>query len=323
MPTYKPSAYTGREPYIFISYAHKDSEKVLPIIDGLQKRGFRVWYDEGLEVGSSWGDMIEEHLYNCSCAVCFISQNFLNSQNCQDEIDYAKEIGKGPLIIYLETFEIPRGFLFRYNRFHALKYEDFTGNDHFLDKLCATAQIVACKDEAAAPPAPAKPASSVPVPPAPKKQANDFSIRTFTCKLCGYQGIAEGTATTASCPMCGSPLRLEPTPVAVPAPDPVLVDPKKLYEQASQYEWGRDGVRQDLKKAYELYLEAAQLGDARAQDCVGQMYFDGRIVARDLHEAMKWFQLSAAQKYAPAQLHKQLCQDKLNGRDLNYKPRHS
>ena len=97
-----PKAYEGNEPYIFISYAHKDSDKVIPIIQALQDRGFRVWYDEGLEVGSSWSDMIEEYLFKCACTICFISPNFLNSQNCQDEIDYAKEIKKSPLIVYLE-----------------------------------------------------------------------------------------------------------------------------------------------------------------------------------------------------------------------------
>ena len=30
-----PVAYKGDEPYIFISYAHKDAETVLPIVDRL------------------------------------------------------------------------------------------------------------------------------------------------------------------------------------------------------------------------------------------------------------------------------------------------
>ena len=48
----RPIAYSGDEPYLFISYAHKDSERVLPVILSLQEKGFRVWYDEGIEVGS-------------------------------------------------------------------------------------------------------------------------------------------------------------------------------------------------------------------------------------------------------------------------------
>ena len=49
-----PVAYKGDQPYIFISYAHKDSNIVLPIIARLQQDGYRVWYDEGIALGSSW-----------------------------------------------------------------------------------------------------------------------------------------------------------------------------------------------------------------------------------------------------------------------------
>ena len=38
----RPIAYEGKEPFIFISYSHKDSDRVVPIIEGLQQRGFRV-----------------------------------------------------------------------------------------------------------------------------------------------------------------------------------------------------------------------------------------------------------------------------------------
>ena len=43
-----PTAYEGTEPYIFISYAHKNTDQVIPIISVLQNRGFRVWYDAGI-----------------------------------------------------------------------------------------------------------------------------------------------------------------------------------------------------------------------------------------------------------------------------------
>ena len=31
--------YDGDKPYIFVSYAHKDADAVLPVIDALQKKG--------------------------------------------------------------------------------------------------------------------------------------------------------------------------------------------------------------------------------------------------------------------------------------------
>ena len=39
----RPVAYMGEEPYIFVSYSHKDSERVWPIIARLQADRFRVW----------------------------------------------------------------------------------------------------------------------------------------------------------------------------------------------------------------------------------------------------------------------------------------
>ena len=43
--------YEGTLPYLFVSYAHKNDAAVLEIISTLQSRGFRVWYDEGIEAG--------------------------------------------------------------------------------------------------------------------------------------------------------------------------------------------------------------------------------------------------------------------------------
>ena len=54
----RPSAYKGDEPYVFISYAHDDSNLIYPIIGELQKKGLRVWYDEGIEVGTHWDEII-------------------------------------------------------------------------------------------------------------------------------------------------------------------------------------------------------------------------------------------------------------------------
>lgn len=44
--------YSGNEPYIFVSYAHKDSQIVVPILEQMQSAGFRFWYDKGIEAGT-------------------------------------------------------------------------------------------------------------------------------------------------------------------------------------------------------------------------------------------------------------------------------
>ena len=47
-------AYKGNEPYIFVSYAHKDSDAVFREIRRLNDLGYHVWYDEGIAPGNEW-----------------------------------------------------------------------------------------------------------------------------------------------------------------------------------------------------------------------------------------------------------------------------
>ena len=68
----QPRAYEGTEPYIFVSYAHKDSEAVLPIIAALQDRGFRIWYDAGIEAGTEWPEYIAEQLNGSEVVLALI-----------------------------------------------------------------------------------------------------------------------------------------------------------------------------------------------------------------------------------------------------------
>ena len=44
-------AYEGKEPYIFVSYAHANADVVTPILDQLHNAGYRFWFDEGIYSG--------------------------------------------------------------------------------------------------------------------------------------------------------------------------------------------------------------------------------------------------------------------------------
>ena len=68
-----------KKPYIFISYAHKDKKRVLPVIAELQERGYAVWYDAGIEAGSEWPRIIAERLSGCAMMIAFVSENYVVS----------------------------------------------------------------------------------------------------------------------------------------------------------------------------------------------------------------------------------------------------
>jgi hypothetical protein len=59
---------------------------------------------------------------------------------------------------------------------------------------------------------------------------------------------------------------------------------EKLKFDAQKYYWGR-GAQQDFTKAFKLYLEAAELGDAEAKYIAGGMYFKGIGTERNLRSA--------------------------------------
>ena len=82
-------AYKGIERYVFISYAHKDSKEVFPIISQFNQQEYHVWYDEGIEPGIEWPEEIANALNNSSLFVVFITPNSVNSENVRNEINFA------------------------------------------------------------------------------------------------------------------------------------------------------------------------------------------------------------------------------------------
>ena len=90
------------QPYIFASYAHKDNDTVLPIIHAMQKDGFRVWYDSGIEVGTEWPAYIEKMVIGCRVFIIFLSDNAVDSSNCRKEINLAAELGKKVLVLQMD-----------------------------------------------------------------------------------------------------------------------------------------------------------------------------------------------------------------------------
>lgn len=99
--------YDGDEPYIFVSYSHKDKQYVESVIQLLQRQACNIWYDPGITPGESWNDDIAKHLRKSQCVLVFISDNSINSEYVLDEIYYAKK-GKIKMIpCYIEGIPLP------------------------------------------------------------------------------------------------------------------------------------------------------------------------------------------------------------------------
>lgn len=86
--------YRGNKPYIFISYSHKDKGLILPILDSMLFDNYRVWFDEGIAPGTEWDQNIAAHIEKSDYFIAFISNNYISSENCKDELNYARDLNK-------------------------------------------------------------------------------------------------------------------------------------------------------------------------------------------------------------------------------------
>ena len=84
-------------------------------------------------------------------------------------------------------------------------------------------------------------------------------------------------------------------------PKPKQVSAAELVTQAKNYRYGLKGVTRNPAKAVELYKQAANMGDAEAQDELGGCYHQGNGVEKDYEQAVYWYTQSANQGYARGQ----------------------
>ena len=95
------------EPYLFISYAHKDSALVFKEISKLNDAGY-IWYDEGIEASSEWPEEIANAVIGCAVFVVFISPRSTASVNCRNEINLLS-MKISPFWPYTRGFRITSG----------------------------------------------------------------------------------------------------------------------------------------------------------------------------------------------------------------------
>lgn len=137
--------YQGSEPYIFLSYSHRDAEAAAEIIRDMNLDGFRIWYDEGLVPGKEWDENIARAIVNCSYFVALMSANYLDSANCRDELNFARDKKLPLLLLYLEDVELPAGMEMRLGRMLAIHTHKFLRKEMLISKIRAAEGITVCR----------------------------------------------------------------------------------------------------------------------------------------------------------------------------------
>jgi len=102
-------AYNGDEPYVFVSYSHKEPSIVYSELTWLRDCGFNVWYDEGIEPGREWNEVLADRIEGAKLFLYFVTPESVESQNCRNEVNFAlgKEIPT--LAVHLKKTDLPGG----------------------------------------------------------------------------------------------------------------------------------------------------------------------------------------------------------------------
>ncbi len=138
--------YQGQEPYIFLSYSHRNAEAAAETIRWLKAAGFRVWYDEGVIPATQWDENIAQAIENCDYLIALISEAYLSSANCLDELNYARDQSIPLLLVYLEDVSLPSGLAMRLGRLLAIHRYRYDNPAAFYAKVVRSKGIGICGD---------------------------------------------------------------------------------------------------------------------------------------------------------------------------------
>ncbi len=265
-------AYQGDEPYVFISYAHKDAAVVYEEITRLHEAGVNVWYDEGIEASNEWPEEIARAVVDCTAFLVFVSPRATASVNCRNEINLALNKDKPFLGIYLEATELPLGLQLRMGDLQAIlryklpvdRYQRKTQDslDQLLGKKPARSRTrppIAQQTEAthAATTEPAEQAVQTPVAAAPSKPRRKglivalASILLIACGALGYLFLGDDGDETSETSKPESTATFTPgQPWTVPTAsiDMIWCKPGTFLMGSPESEVGRGLDRKGKKK---------------------------------------------------------------------------
>ncbi len=120
----KFEAYTGNEPYLFVSYSHRDVGKVYPVLDALHDCKYRIWYDESCETGNDFRKELSDKIKGCDGVLLFVSEASMSSPFCGMEVIVATENKKRIFPVYLDNAPVPPAFHFLLANTHHVTLEN-------------------------------------------------------------------------------------------------------------------------------------------------------------------------------------------------------
>ena len=133
------TSYDGEEPYIFVSYSHRDVKLVREVLACLDREKFRFWYDDTMEIGEDFRIELQTKIEKCSAFLLFISEASMQSKYCGMEIIQAYKHSKRIFPVYLDdSVEIPGALKMVLENLQHVKGSTIGKDTKYIDKLIAS-----------------------------------------------------------------------------------------------------------------------------------------------------------------------------------------
>ena len=146
---------------VFISYASKDRERILDLVDRLDAAGVSVWIDQmSIEGATMWSQEIVEAIDRCRVLILAISPNSSESENVVKEVALASERRKKILPVCLEMSGIPKSMEYQLAGIQRVEYfagEEEAGLQAMIRALAKLGVTVSAEANTAAAGAPKRP----------------------------------------------------------------------------------------------------------------------------------------------------------------------
>jgi DNA-binding CsgD family transcriptional regulator len=91
---------------VFISYAHEDADRVVPLVSMLEGQGFSVWWDRHIAPGDNFENQIEGKIEECSSVILALTRGATDSAWVRAEAAAAQDLGK-VIPVLLDDVPIP------------------------------------------------------------------------------------------------------------------------------------------------------------------------------------------------------------------------
>lgn len=112
--------FAGEDPYVFISYSHRDDTVLSEVLAVLGHQGIRYWYDNGLNSGDDWNSVIAHRLESSTICLLLLSPNSAASDYVKNELQFAINHRIPIHTLLVAEFDIPSDIEIMITRIQAI-----------------------------------------------------------------------------------------------------------------------------------------------------------------------------------------------------------